>query len=217
MIVMIGDDPDLGFVYLQIVSLLVESGVDINLRNYPGQWPVILLPLTWFGQSSWIGHPFEYDGKEFDLVVRFCKDVETRGQTGYVDIGRFDPLSYFVSSSGNFDFVQTSIILGTWIHLLVYTYRGFTMATCQIVNRVMTNLDVHHSVLHEVINRAADGLITPLHVAALNGHIETVQLLLDLGTQHRVTVTLTLTRLMLKQEEWDELDAKIITTLTRAS
>ncbi|KAG7556809.1 hypothetical protein ISN44_As11g028040, partial [Arabidopsis suecica] len=56
--------------------------------------------------SSWIGHPFEYDGKEFDLVVRFCKDVETRGQTGYVDMGRFDPLSYFVSSSGNFGFVQ---------------------------------------------------------------------------------------------------------------
>ncbi|KAL0872448.1 hypothetical protein Bca101_022153 [Brassica carinata] len=56
--------------------------------------------------SSWIGHPFEYDGKEFDLVVRFCKDVETRGQAGYVDFGRFDPLSYFVSSSGHFDFVQ---------------------------------------------------------------------------------------------------------------
>ncbi|KAF3604337.1 hypothetical protein F2Q69_00032777, partial [Brassica cretica] len=56
--------------------------------------------------SSWIGHPFEYDGKEFDLVVRFCKDVETRGQAGYVDFGRFDPLSYFDSSSGHFDFVQ---------------------------------------------------------------------------------------------------------------
>lgn len=64
-------------------------------------------------------------------MVRFCKDVETRGQAvtlpilsnfcsalddsiksllicvqGYVDFGRFDPLSYFVSSSEKFDFVQ---------------------------------------------------------------------------------------------------------------
>uniref|UniRef100_M4D5C5 AT4G36440-like protein n=1 Tax=Brassica campestris TaxID=3711 RepID=M4D5C5_BRACM len=65
-----------------------------------------MISLTWVDQSSWIGHPFEYDGKEFDLVVRFCKDVETRGQAGYVDFGRFDPLSYFVSSSEKFDFVQ---------------------------------------------------------------------------------------------------------------
>ena len=35
--------------------------------------------------------------------------------------------------------------------------------------------------IQEVINRAADGGITLLHVAALNGHVETVQLLLDLG------------------------------------
>ncbi|XP_012071619.1 E3 ubiquitin-protein ligase XBAT32 isoform X2 [Jatropha curcas] len=35
--------------------------------------------------------------------------------------------------------------------------------------------------LHEVINRTADGGMTALHMAALNGHVETVQLLLDLG------------------------------------
>ncbi|KAL0650141.1 hypothetical protein Bca4012_092832 [Brassica carinata] len=35
------------------------------------------------------------------------------------------------------------------------------------------------SVLHEVINGASDRGITPLHVAALKGHRETVQLLLD--------------------------------------
>lgn len=37
------------------------------------------------------------------------------------------------------------------------------------------------SALSEVINRPADGGVCALHMAALNGHPETVQLLLDLG------------------------------------
>ncbi|XP_048445028.1 uncharacterized protein LOC125479576 [Pyrus x bretschneideri] len=56
--------------------------------------------------SSWIGHPFEYDGGETDLVIRFCKDVESRSQTGYVDFGRFDKYNNFVSGSGHVDYVQ---------------------------------------------------------------------------------------------------------------
>ncbi|KAL5063738.1 hypothetical protein RYX36_025475 [Vicia faba] len=57
--------------------------------------------------SSWTGYPFEYDEKQgTDVVVRFCKDVETRSQTGYVDFGRFDRFNYFVAGSGQFDFVQ---------------------------------------------------------------------------------------------------------------
>lgn len=56
--------------------------------------------------SSWVGQPFEYDGKGSDLVVRFCKDVESRSQMGYVDFGRFDKFNYFVSGSGHANFVQ---------------------------------------------------------------------------------------------------------------
>ncbi|XP_058755774.1 uncharacterized protein LOC131628988 [Vicia villosa] len=57
--------------------------------------------------SSWTGYPFEYDEKQgSDVVVRFCKDVETRSQTGYVDFGRFDRFNYFVAGSGQYDFVQ---------------------------------------------------------------------------------------------------------------
>lgn len=37
------------------------------------------------------------------------------------------------------------------------------------------------SSLLEVVNKKADGGISALHMAALNGHIECVQLLLDLG------------------------------------
>lgn len=37
------------------------------------------------------------------------------------------------------------------------------------------------SALAQVINKPADGGVTALHMAALNGHVESVQLLLDLG------------------------------------
>lgn len=40
-----------------------------------------------------------------------------------------------------------------------------------------------------MINRPADGGITALHMAALNGHVESLQLLLDLGASvTKVTV-----------------------------
>lgn len=35
--------------------------------------------------------------------------------------------------------------------------------------------------LREVINKTSDGGITALHMASLNGHADSVQLLLDLG------------------------------------
>ncbi|XP_057952697.1 uncharacterized protein LOC131146879 [Malania oleifera] len=56
--------------------------------------------------SSWIGHAFEYEGKDSDLAVRFCKDVESRSQAGYVDFGRFDKLNYFIGGSRHVTFVQ---------------------------------------------------------------------------------------------------------------
>ncbi|XP_042517857.1 uncharacterized protein LOC122091787 isoform X2 [Macadamia integrifolia] len=59
-----------------------------------------------FDFTSWIGHPFEYDGKDSDLVVRFCRDVESRSQTGYVTFGRFDTSSYFMAGVGDVSFVQ---------------------------------------------------------------------------------------------------------------
>ncbi|KAH9615883.1 hypothetical protein KSS87_017883 [Heliosperma pusillum] len=57
-------------------------------------------------QTSWMGHLFEYEGKDSDLVVRFCKDVESRSQTGYIDFGRFDGFNDFVTGSEHVTFVQ---------------------------------------------------------------------------------------------------------------
>lgn len=56
--------------------------------------------------TSWIGHLFEYEAKDADLIVRFCKDVESRSQTGYINFGRFDTFNHFVAGSGHVNFVQ---------------------------------------------------------------------------------------------------------------
>ncbi|KAK4346880.1 hypothetical protein RND71_033219 [Anisodus tanguticus] len=48
-------------------------------------------------------HIHDFDA---DLVVRFCKDVESRSQAGYVDYGRFDKVNYFHAGSGHVSFVQ---------------------------------------------------------------------------------------------------------------
>lgn len=59
-----------------------------------------------FDFSTLIGHPFEHDGEDIDTVIRFCKDVESRSQAGYVDFGRFDQFNYFTAGSGRYNFVQ---------------------------------------------------------------------------------------------------------------
>ncbi|WOL01231.1 hypothetical protein Cni_G09945 [Canna indica] len=56
--------------------------------------------------TDWVGHPFEYDGKDADLVVRFCKDVERRSQAGYIDFGHYETSNYFVAGSWPVDFIQ---------------------------------------------------------------------------------------------------------------
>ncbi|XP_073105586.1 uncharacterized protein [Elaeis guineensis] len=53
-----------------------------------------------------VGHVFEYEREDADLAVRFCKDVESRSQAGYVDFGRYATFDYFVAGLGPVDFVQ---------------------------------------------------------------------------------------------------------------
>ncbi|XP_076946571.1 uncharacterized protein LOC143618143 [Bidens hawaiensis] len=56
--------------------------------------------------SNWTGYPFEYEGVSTDCAIRFCKDVETRSQSGYIGFGRFEGSNYFVAGSERYNFVQ---------------------------------------------------------------------------------------------------------------
>ncbi|KAL0344293.1 UNVERIFIED_CONTAM: hypothetical protein Sangu_1316700 [Sesamum angustifolium] len=60
-----------------------------------------------------------------DLVVRFCKDVETRSQQpGYVDLKRFDKFNHFIASSGHATLFRVLIDLA--IRAWSQVYNGMT-------------------------------------------------------------------------------------------
>jgi hypothetical protein len=59
----------------------------------------------------------------------------------------------------------------------IYKYRGFTMATCQIVNRVMTNLDVQHRLILFVGTVVMDGVKVDLDAYVVSPKIQLVELL----------------------------------------
>lgn len=138
----------------EIVYLLLESGVDINLRNYRGQtalmqacqhghWEVVQT-LTIFKANI---HKADYlnGGTALHLAA-------LNGHTRCIRL----ILADYIPSTGNF-----------WNALQTGDQKSIS--------------EFDQSGLREVINKTSDGGITALHMAALNAHVESVQLLLDLG------------------------------------
>ncbi|CAA0820010.1 E3 ubiquitin-protein ligase XBAT32 [Striga hermonthica] len=140
----------------EIVALLLESGVDVNLRNYRGQTALM--------QACQYGH-----WEVVQILILFKANIH---RADYLNGGT---ALHLAALNGHFRCIR--LLLADHIPSNPRFY-------CHLRKKSRNNkslLEFDEGALYAIINRPADGGVTALHMAALNGHVETVHLLLDLG------------------------------------
>lgn len=140
----------------EIVSLLLESGVDINLRNYRGQTALM--------QACQYGH--------WEVVLTLVLFKANMHRADYLNGGTALHLAALNGHS-------------RCIRILLADYIPSVPNFCNILNKRSRTeesfLEFDRRSLYQVINSTSDGGITALHMAALNGHVDSVHLLIELG------------------------------------
>ncbi|KAL4589971.1 hypothetical protein LXL04_002884 [Taraxacum kok-saghyz] len=140
----------------EIVSLLIESGVDINLRNYRGQTALM--------QACQYGH--------WEVVLTLVLYKANIHKADYLNGGTALHLAALNGQSRCIRILHADYIPS------VPNFLELVNGKSRIEEFVCES---NEGSLYKTINRAADGGVTALHMAALNGHFDSVHLLIDLG------------------------------------
>ncbi|KAL0337792.1 UNVERIFIED_CONTAM: putative E3 ubiquitin-protein ligase XBOS32 [Sesamum calycinum] len=148
--------------HYEVVSLLLESGVDINLRNYRGQTALM--------QACQYGH-----WEVVQILMLLKANIDS---TDYLNGGT---ALHLAALNGH----------ARCIRLLLADHIPSISNVSNILRKKLKNDESVSAfdwrALAEIVNGTADGGVTALHMAALNGHAETVHLLLDLGASVSAT------------------------------
>ncbi|XP_074561600.1 putative E3 ubiquitin-protein ligase XBOS33 [Curcuma longa] len=143
----------------EIVTLLLENGADVNLRNYCGQTALM--------QACRHGH------WEVVQTLLIFRSIVTRAD--YLS-GR--TALHFAAVGGHVRCIR--LLVADFIPSAPYEIHAADKDSTGSPERY-SDQKYDRSALVKFINKPADGGITALHMASLNGYIDCVQLLLDLG------------------------------------
>lgn len=142
----------------EIVALLLENGADVNSKNYCGQTALM--------QACRYGH---WEVVQTLLLFR-CNVTRADYLSGRTAL-------HFAAVSGHVRCIR--LVVADFVPSV-----PFEVMNSQIEGNRGDGSSVKNkcdqSALSKFVNKAADGGITALHMAALNGYFDCVQLLLDL-------------------------------------
>ncbi|CAM6104476.1 unnamed protein product [Calypogeia fissa] len=141
----------------EIVTLLLECGVEVNTRNYCGQTALM--------QACRYGH------WEVAQTLLLFKANVTRAD--YLN-GR--TALHFSARNGHARCIR--LVVADYVPSVQYLWNTSRLGNVEDAPTMKTYMD--RTALSRLVNKPADGGISALHMAALNGHTECVQLLLDL-------------------------------------
>ncbi|KAL3647358.1 E3 ubiquitin-protein ligase xbat33 [Castilleja foliolosa] len=140
--------------YSTIVALLLENGADVNSRNYCGQTALM--------QACRYGH---WEVVQTLLLFR-CNVIRTEYLSGRTAL-------HFAAVNGHVQCIR--LVVADFVPSAPYE-----SLNSQTTNERNDDSNTRTNGLSKFINKVADGGITALHMAALNGYFDCVHLLLDL-------------------------------------
>ncbi|KAL3650483.1 E3 ubiquitin-protein ligase xbat33 [Castilleja foliolosa] len=145
----------------EIVALLLENGADVNSRNFSGQTPLM--------QACRYGH---WEVVQTLLLYR-CNVTKADYLNGRTAL-------HFATVNGHVRCIR--LVLTDFV-----PSAPFESWSAQTIRYKNNSSNDKTNDLFKFVNKAADGGLTALHMASLNGYIDSVQLLLDLGANTSAT------------------------------
>lgn len=149
----------------EIVTLLLENGAEVNSRNYCGQTALM--------QACRHGH---WEVAQTLLLYR-CNVTRADYLSGRTAL-------HFAAIDGHARCIR--LLAADFVPSAPYEVNGSSLESAESAESSDSSPDSasrrrsDHSVLARFVNKPADGGVTALHLAALNGYSDCVQLLLDL-------------------------------------